>query len=115
METLLSAKMMSNVTIVFREVDKVREEKSGLDHGVYMTKKKHDGLRKEKLMKRQARLVKLFHDALSYFGNGTLYRLARQRANDRNRCVEQREELRKDRVSPIIAITLFNRSYCFTI
>ena len=41
--------------------------------------------------------------AYSYFGNGTLYRLARRRANDRNRCAEQHEELWEG-VSPLILL-----------
>ena len=39
----------------------------------------------------------------SHFGNGTSYRLARRRVNDRNRRAEQRKELREG-VSPLILL-----------
>ena len=51
----------------------------------------------------------------SHFGNGTSYRLTRQRVNDRNRCAEQLEGPREG-VSPVsINITLFSSSYRYNL
>ena len=53
-----------------------------------------DRLRREKLMKKRHTKLVTIALALAYeyphFGNGIL---GRQRANDRNRCAEQRKEL----------------------
>ena len=55
---------------------------------------------------RQTRLVNLCRH-----GNGTSYKLARRRANDRIRCVKQREGPREG-VSPVsINITVYVKSF----
>ena len=68
---------------------------------------------KEKLMKKTGKACKSL-PLPSHFGSGTSYRLARQRANDRNRCAEQHEELREG-VSPVILLYSVVASYCFTV
>ena len=76
----------------------MKRGKRGLDDEENVTNMKD----REIIEERQTRLVNLCRHLhiLQYFANGTSYKLARQRANDRNRCVKQCEGPREG-ISPV--------------
>ena len=87
----------------------IKRGKRGLDNEEKVTNVKD----REIIEVRQTRPVNLCHHLhiLQYFANGTSYKLARQRANDKNRCAKQCEGPREG-VSPV---SIDSSSCCYNL
>ena len=85
----------------------MKRGKRGLDDKGNVTNVKE----KETIEERQTRPVNLCHHLSRHFANGTSYKLARQRANDRNRRAKQCEGP-KEGVSPF---SINSSSCCYNL